>query len=59
MYMTLSMVDPVTLAVGNTLKRVFILLAGVIVFGYVACIHIYDYSVRLRAPMAALPCNQG
>ncbi len=43
--MVLSMVDPVTLAVGNTFKRVFILLAGVIVFGYVACIHTYDYSV--------------
>ncbi len=44
--MALSMVDPVTLAVGNTLKRVFILLAGVIVFGYVACIHTYDYSAQ-------------
>ncbi len=41
--MTLSMVDPVTLAVGNTLKRVFILLAGVIVFGYVACINMCNY----------------
>ena len=32
MYLTLSNVHPVTLAVGNTLKRVFIMVASVIVF---------------------------
>ncbi|GMI44677.1 hypothetical protein TrCOL_g8697 [Triparma columacea] len=33
MYMTLGQVDAVTLAVGNTMKRVFIIVASVIVFG--------------------------
>merc|ERR1712176_790531 len=32
MYLALSNVHPVTLAVGNTMKRVFIILASVIVF---------------------------
>ena len=32
MYLVLSNVHPVTLAVGNTMKRVFIIVAGVIVF---------------------------
>jgi len=32
MYMALGSVDPVTLAVGNTMKRVFILVASVLVF---------------------------
>eukprot|EP00986_Skeletonema_menzelii_P003653 scaffold1154_cov141-Skeletonema_menzelii.AAC.1 len=32
MYVTLSKVHPITLAVGNTAKRVFIILAGIIVF---------------------------
>jgi len=32
MYLTLSYVHPVTLAVGNTMKRVFIMVASVIVF---------------------------
>lgn len=32
MYVTLSKVHPITLAVGNTAKRVFIIIAGVLVF---------------------------
>ena len=32
MYVTLSKVHPITLAVGNTAKRVFIIVAGIIVF---------------------------
>lgn len=32
MYVTLSKVHPITLAVGNTAKRIFIIVAGVIVF---------------------------
>lgn len=32
MYLVLSSVHPITLAVGNTLKRVFIIISGVIVF---------------------------
>ena len=32
MYMTLGQIDAVTLAVGNTFKRVFIIVASVIVF---------------------------
>lgn len=32
MYLVLSNVHPITLAVGNTLKRVFIIIAGVLVF---------------------------
>ena len=32
MYLVLSNVHPITLAVGNTMKRVFIIVAGVIVF---------------------------
>jgi solute carrier family 35 protein E1 len=32
MYMALDNVHPVTLAVGNTMKRVFIILASVVVF---------------------------
>ena len=33
MYLTLNRVTPVTLAVGNTMKRVFIIAASVIVLG--------------------------
>ena len=32
MYICLSNVHPITLAVGNTMKRVFIIMAGVLVF---------------------------
>ena len=32
MYLVLSNVHPITLAVGNTMKRVFIIVAGVLVF---------------------------
>jgi solute carrier family 35 protein E1 len=32
MYVTLSKVHPITLAVGNTAKRVFIIVAGILVF---------------------------
>jgi len=32
MYLVLSNVHPITLAVGNTMKRVFIIVAGLVVF---------------------------
>ena len=35
MFLALSAVHPITLTVGNTMKRVFVILASVIVFGNV------------------------